>query len=267
MPDRIVRPDKCLACENRLSLSLHCTPHMPKSLGFDSISVVMPAYRLGDQIAENVAAVGAALPGAQIIVVDDGSDDTTFEQAETASAEESRVRVLKHAANRGKGAALQTGTAASTEPVVVFLDADLDLPPAQLPALLKLFFESAADVLVGAKQPGMQGGRYPWKRRALSRLFSFVTRVLFRLPIDETQTGLKIFKRAVLDQVFADLQVFGYAFDLELLVRSHRAGFRIIQAPVDLKVGASSAPLRLSTLWEMGRDTLRIFRWSRARPY
>ena len=66
---------------------------MPKSLGFDSISVVMPAYRLGDQIAENVAAVGAALPGARIIVVDDGSDDTTFEQAETASAEDSRVRV------------------------------------------------------------------------------------------------------------------------------------------------------------------------------
>lgn len=129
--------------------------------------------------------------------------------------------------------------------------------------MLALFTENDADVLVGAKQPGMRGGRYPWKRRALSRLFSFITRVLFRLPIEETQTGLKIFKRPVLDQIFADLQVFGYAFDLEILVRAHRAGFRIIQAPVELKIGASSEPLRVSTLWEMGRDTLRIFWWSR----
>ncbi|MDR9452022.1 MAG: glycosyltransferase family 2 protein, partial [Acidimicrobiia bacterium] len=162
----------------------------------------------------------------------------------------------------GKGAALQTGTGATAGSIVVFLDADLDLPPAQLPDLLNVFSESGADVLVGAKQSEMRSGRYPWKRRALSRLFSLVTRVLFRLPIDETQTGLKIFKRPVLDQVFADLSVYGYAFDLELLVRADRAGFRIIQVPVSLEVGASSAALRWSMLWEMGRDTLRIFLWS-----
>jgi glycosyltransferase involved in cell wall biosynthesis len=236
---------------------------MPKTPTFESISVVLPAYRLGDQIAGNITAVSTALPGAQIIVVDDGSDDNTYERAQATSAKPSRVVVLQHPVNRGKGAALQSGTTAATEPIVVFLDGDLDLPPAQVPELLALFTENDADVLVGAKQPGMRGGRYPWKRRALSRLFSFITRVLFRLPIEETQTGLKIFKRPVLDQIFADLQVFGYAFDLEILVRAHRAGFRIIQAPVELKIGASSEPLRVSTLWEMGRDTLRIFWWSR----
>ena len=108
----------------------------------------------------------------------------------------------------------------------------------------------------------MSDGRYPWKRRVLSRLFSLVTRVFFRLPVDETQTGLKIFDRKVLEQVFADQEVFGYAFDLELLVRANRAGFQIMQAPVELRVGASSAPLQLATLWEMGRDTMRIFLWS-----
>jgi glycosyltransferase involved in cell wall biosynthesis len=238
---------------------------MTTSPAFESVTVVLPAYRLGEQIADNVTAVATALPGAQIIVVDDGSDDSTYEQAERSTRQLPGTRVVRHEFNRGKGAALQTGTTAADGSIVVFLDGDLDLPPAQLPGLLDEFDAIDADVLVGTKRMGMSAGRYPWKRQALSRLFSLVTRILFRLPVDETQTGLKIFRRAVLDEVFADLQVYGYAFDLELLVRAHRAGYRIVQSPVDLRVGASSAALHLSTLWEMGRDTLRIFLWSRRR--
>lgn len=235
---------------------------MTDSIDYTSVSVVLPAYHLPDQIAANTLAVAGAMPGAEIVVVDDGSNDGTFEEAQRAATESSRVRITRHEHNRGKGAALQTGTVLSEGEIVVFLDGDLDLPPEQIPHLLDRMKSSEADVLVGAKQDGMQEGRYPWKRRVLSLLFSFVTRALFRLPIGETQTGLKIFRRPVLDRVFADLRVFGYAFDLELLVRAHRAGFRIIQEPVELKVGASSRPLRWSTLWEMGRDTFRIFLWS-----
>ena len=234
---------------------------------YHAVSVVLPAYRLSDQIGPNMSAVWAALPGAQVVVVDDGSDDGTFEEAQQAASNLPRALVIRHPHNRGKGAALQTGAMQCEGEIVVFLDGDLDLPPAQLPRLLDRMDTRGADILVGAKQGEMQEGRYPRKRRILSVLFSFITRTLFRLPITETQTGLKIFRRASLDAVITDLRVFGYAFDLELLVRSHRAGFRIIQEPVDLEVGASSHPLRLSTLWEMGRDTIRIFLWSlRHRP-
>jgi glycosyltransferase involved in cell wall biosynthesis len=207
-------------------------------------------------------AVAEALPGAQIVVVDDGSDDNTYHEALRSAAALPRTLVVKHERNRGKGAALQTGSARAEGSTVVFLDGDLDLPPAQVPGLLEAFADHRADVLVGTKRRGMSDGRYPWKRRVLSRLFSLVTRVFFRLPVDETQTGLKIFDRRVLEKVFAQQEVFGYAFDLELLVRAHRAGFQIMQTPVELRVGASSAPLQLATLWEMGRDTMRIFWWS-----
>lgn len=242
---------------------LHSTAHMTTSATFGSVSVVLPAYRLGEHIAANMKTVANVLPGAQLVVVDDGSDDSTYEQAKQSATLLPRALVLRHEHNRGKGAALQTGAQAAEGSTVVFLDGDLDLPPAQIPSLLELFAEVDADVLVGAKQTDMGDGRYPWKRRALSRLFATISRILFRLPVDETQTGLKIFKRTVLEQVFAEQRVFGYAFDLELLVRAHRAGFQIAETPVELRIGASSAPLQLATLWEMGRDTLRIFLWSR----
>ena len=235
---------------------------MTTPASFSFASVILPAYRLEETIASNMVAVAEALPGAQLVVVDDGSDDNTHAEALRSASTLPNALVVKHERNRGKGAALQTGAARAEGTTIVFLDGDLDLPAEQVPGLLHLFADRRADVLVGTKQRGMSEGRYPWKRRALSRLFSLVTRVLFRLPVDETQTGLKIFDCTVLEQVFAEQRVFGYAFDLELLVRAHRAGFQIMQTPVELRVGASTAPLQLSTLWEMGRDTTRIFLWS-----
>lgn len=226
------------------------------------VSVVMPAYRLGPVIADNIRRVVEVLPDAEVTVVDDGSDDGTFEAAREAADTLPNVRVLRHEHNQGKGAALRTGALATTRPLVVFLDADLDLPPEQIPDLLSTMDEQHADVLVGAKRWGMRGGHYPFKRRVLSYLFTFVTRVLFRLPIDETQTGLKIMRREVVDDVFENLHVTRYASDLEILLRAHRAGYRLVEVPVALRVGASSQPLRFGTLWEMGRDTFRIFRWS-----
>lgn len=225
----------------------------------------MPAYQLGSSIHDNiltVASVLETLPGSEIIVVDDGSTDETFDEAMKAAGEVAGVRVLRHDTNLGKGGALRTGGLATDRPVVVLLDGDLDLPPEQIPDLVETLSERDLDVLVGTKRYGMSGGRYPWKRRILSGVFRLVTRILFRLQVTETQTGLKLFRRDVLQAVLSDLQVTRYAFDLELLVRADRAGARIGEVPIALRVGASSAPLSLSTLWEMGRDTFKIFWWS-----
>lgn len=230
-----------------------------------SVSIVLPSYNLEGRIAAAIHTVADAVPGAEILVVDDGSSDQTFAEAARAAASMDNVRVLRHETNRGKGAALQTGGKAAGGELVVFLDADLDIPPSQLPGLLDRFVSEECDVLVGTKHHRMSGGRYPWKRRLLSRVYALVARLLFRLPVPETQTGLKIFRAAVLAEVLPHLQVHRYAFDLELLVRAHRAGYQLANAPVDLRVGASSAPLRMATLWEMARDTARILWWSLTR--
>ena len=226
-----------------------------------SVSVVLPAYQLGPVIAANIERVASILVplAAEIIVVDDGSTDQTRSEALRATASISGASVLSHPVNRGKGQALFTGARAATGDLVVFLDADLDLPPEQLPGLLAGMGET--DVLVGAKRDSMAAGRYPLIRRFLSRLFSLATVGLFRLTVTETQTGLKIFRKNVLELVIPQMRIDGYAYDLEMLVRAQRAGFKLTQTPVELGPGASTASLRGSMLWQMARDAARLQWW------
>jgi len=209
---------------------------------------------------ERVVAALAPLGVVEIVVVDDGSSDYTLREAQRAAASHDNVRVLRHEANRGKGEALFTGARATLAELVVFLDADLDLPPEQLIGLVDLMTE--VDMLVGAKRFAMGGGRYPFVRRVLSRAFALSTVGLFRLPVRETQTGLKIVRRSVIDKVLPQMRIHGYAYDLEMLLRAHRGGFRIKEVPVELGPSASGAPVRMAMMWQLGRDTVRLLWWS-----
>lgn len=228
-------------------------------------SVIMPAYMLEREIAasiERVVEAIAELGSFEVVVSDDGSTDATYERASDAAARHDEVIVLRAEVNQGKGAALQRGFASSMGEIIVFLDADLDLPPEQVPGLVERLRAGEADVLVGEKLRSIGRGRYPLLRRLLSYVFAFVARVLFRLPVRETQTGLKVFRRRCLENTLPHLEIRRYAFDLELLVRIDRAGCRIQPVPVELAPTASSGRPQLRMLWEMGRDTIRIWWWS-----
>ncbi len=225
----------------------------------------MPAYNLAGSIAANierVVAATASVAAVEIVVADDGSTDETGDEARAAASRFENVTIVSLSPNQGKGAALQAAFAASTRETIVFLDADLDLPPEQVPAFVNRLGTESLDALVGTKQEAMEPGRYPILRRLLSRIFSGVIRLLFNLPVGETQTGLKAFRRAPLEEVLPSLRIKRYTYDLELLVALHRRGYAIGEAPVELAKGASGAGASVRTLWEMGRDTLRI--WLRA---
>lgn len=222
----------------------------------------MPCYQLAGPIAANIDRVVAATSaeaGVEVIVADDGSSDGTRDAAERAAARHQNVRVVANPQNAGKGRVLQRAFAASSGEVVVFLDGDLDLPPEQVPAMIEELRRGGWDALLGAKRAALVAGGYPWTRRVLSRAFSAVTRLAFRLPVAETQTGLKAFRREPLESAMPALQIGRYSFDLELVSLLHRAGCRIGEYPVRLEVQASPSRVNAGTLWEMARDSARLW--------
>lgn len=200
------------------------------------LTVLMPAHNEGAGIYDNLKETLKILQGNsrdyEIIVVDDGSSDNTHEEAARFAAENPRVKLLRNETNLGKGGALREGFAESTGDRVVFLDADLDLHPSQLQVFFDCMRDTDAGVVIGSKRHPRSKLHYPLHRKIVSAVYFFLIKLLFRLPIHDTQTGMKLFEREVLDKVFPLMLVKRFAYDLELLVLAHRCGYKIAEAPV-----------------------------------
>ncbi|MDP8259594.1 MAG: glycosyl transferase, partial [Candidatus Gygaella obscura] len=128
---------------------------------------------------------------------------------------------------------------------------------------IKTFFDimelDNADVVIGSKRHPNSVLNYPWHRRLVSSIYFFLVKILFGLPIRDTQTGLKLFKYEVLAKAFPRVLVKKFAFDLELLVNIHHLGYTIAEAPVRVdskrKFGRIGVNSIMHTFW----DTLAIW--------
>ncbi len=231
-----------------------------------TISVILPAYNEGASIGNSIRELARALADSsyEIIVVDDGSKDDTFAQAQRAAANDRCIQVIHYQPNQGKGHALKKGFAHASGELVAFLDADYDLPPRQVLALWQAMDDQHADVVIGSKLHPESKLNYPPLRRMVSLGYFALVRFLFGLPIHDTQTGIKLFRRQVLEQVFPHLQIEGFAFDLELLVGAHLFGYSIVEAPVVVDFQTNdSRPLNVVRVsLNMALDTLRVFYWA-----
>ena len=228
------------------------------------LSVLMPAYNEATSIAENVCETVEAMHDLgidfEIVVVDDGSLDGTDAAASVAlRAWPDHVRVVRCRRNEGKGNALICGASYSRGEYVAFLDADMDLHPEQLVDFFAIMEERDADAVIGSKFHPKSKVDYPIVRRLYSFLYYMLVRSLFGLPVRDTQTGIKLFKRAVLDRVLPRVLVKRFAFDLELLANVHHFGYRIVEAPVTLNFQRVCSRLRLAAVWNVFLDTLAIF--------
>jgi len=207
------------------------------------LSVVVPAYREGPRIYENLRRLLCELDQLEtdyeVVVVSDGNTDATAAEAERVGSD--RIKVLQYPVNRGKGFALRLGVDQSTGRLVTFIDADMELNPAEIKNFIELLREQNADIVIGSKRHRLSRVHYPMFRRLQSVGYQLLIRLLFDVGVRDTQTGLKLFRREVLADVLPLLAVKQFAFDLELLVVARHLGYtRVVEAPIELSYQFSS---------------------------
>ena len=236
------------------------------AIGGDRLSVVMPLYRLAAETEANLKSVARLFEHhrveAELVPVDDGSGDGTAEILDGFRLENYRYVTLKPVVcrrNGGKGSALRAGFSASTGRYVMLLDGDLDINPGQTPQFFEEMVTKGADVVIGSKRHPRSVVQYPWHRRLVSACYFAFVRLFVGLPITDTQTGMKLFKREVLGDALDRMLVKTYAFDLELLAIAAGRGARIVEAPVVIRFGSKFGALRPSTVSRMAIDTLAVF--------
>ncbi len=237
-----------------------------ETVGNGRISVIMPIYNLASSVVSNVRKTAElfAVNGvnAEILPVDDGSSDgTAAALSEMAEMKFSGVEVkpVLCPVNGGKGAALRAGFEASTGGFVMLLDGDLDILPEQTPLFFEAMASKNADVVVGSKRHKDSRVQYPWHRRIVSWVYFTLVRIFIGLPITDTQTGMKLFKREILGEALSRMLVKTYAFDLELLSIAFQRGAKITEAPVVIRFGNKFGALSANTVKVMALDSLAVF--------
>ncbi|HEV3144669.1 MAG TPA: glycosyltransferase family 2 protein [Gemmataceae bacterium] len=205
-----------------------------------TLSVVIPVYNEREWIGELLRRVQAVPISKEIIVVDDGSSDGTaivLERWETtgphASLRACGVKVIRHATNQGKGAALRTGFEHATGDVVLVQDADLEYDPAEYPRLLQPILENRADVVFGSRFIG-EGHRvlYFWHSVA-NKILTTLSNMFTNLNLTDMETCYKVFRREVLTDMRLKSDRFGFEPEFTAKVAKHQQpAWRVYEVPI-----------------------------------
>jgi dolichol-phosphate mannosyltransferase len=198
--------------------------------------VITPTYAEVDNIAEFLQRTRAALPDADILVVDDNSPDGTSDVAEKAAAALGNIDVLRRPAKKGLGSAYRAGFAIGLDKgyeTLVQIDADLSHDPSVLPTLLREL-EAGADLAIGSRYvPGGAIPHWPWFRRALSRYGNLYASVALATGTKDATSGYRAYRADTLKAVdYSTTRAMGYGFQIETAYRVHRWGGRISEVPI-----------------------------------
>jgi glycosyltransferase involved in cell wall biosynthesis len=173
----------------------------------------------------------------EIVVVDDGSIDNTFELAGTFESE--CVRVVRHSVNRGYGAAIKTGVRHALHDWIVITDADGTYPGERIAELLELRRES--DMIVGARVS--PGARIPLLRRPPKWVLRQLAQLLTRSEIPDLNSGFRVIRRIAIER-FAGILPDGFSFTTTITIAMLSSGFRVTYLPIDYRYRVGSSKIR-----------------------
>jgi len=229
-------------------------------------SLIIPVYKQEKTIKRDIEAIIEALETLsspfEIISVIDGEFDRSRFEAE--KVKDNRVNVVGYKTNHGKGYAVRYGFAHATGDVIGFMDAGGDLKASALPLMINQFLYKQADVIMGSKRHPDSKVVYPWIRKIYSWGYQKIVKLLFGLDVTDTQVGMKIYRRKLLEDVLPRLLVKQFAFDIEMLAVAYRLGYRkIFESPVEISLNMNSSsiiPMKmLPVIYNVLNDTLAVF--------
>ncbi len=240
------------------------------------VSIIVPAYKQEKTIKKDILNIHKVMSSTryefEILVVVDGFLDDTFKRAK--SLELDNIKVLGYEKNRGKGFAVRYGMTRARGGLIAFIDSGMEIDANGISMVLEHMQWYSADIIVGSKRHPASRVHYPFIRRVYSIGYQLLVLMLFWLRIRDTQTGLKVFRREVLEDTLPRLTIKQYAFDIELLAVANYLGYkRIYEAPVqvsfDFSSGSRFAGFMLfdPLIRSMLIDTLAVFYRMRIKNY
>jgi dolichyl-phosphate beta-glucosyltransferase len=249
-------------------------PQLQKGLpelvsGYPASTIVIPAYnesaRIEATLREVVSCIRSAGWKAEVIVVNDGSTDSTARQVLDFSVTAPEVRLLENPGNRGKGYSVRHGLLQARGDIVMFTDADLSAPIREAERLFDAI-GSGADIAIGSRwlDSSRQTHRQPLYRQFFGRCFNLITRMVMGLRFQDTQCGFKAFTRNAAQTVFQLQTIEGWGFDPEILFIATKRGLRIDEVSVSWHHDARSRISYLRDGFHMLRE-MAMIRWNALR--
>lgn len=196
------------------------------------LSLVVPMYneeRFLDDVIQRLVALDF---DTEILLIDDGSTDSTAQIAAGWADRNANITLIKRAANGGKGAAVRDGFAASTGEVVVIQDSDLEYDPVNIPELVEPIINGFADVVYGSRLKGGQAQRaYMFWHLLGNKFLSFVTGALFNTTLSDMETGYKAFRGELIRSI--ELREKDFRIEPEMTAKlCKQPGIRIYEVPI-----------------------------------
>lgn len=224
-----------------------------------TLTVVIPAYNEGSTISRLLDAVAAAPYDKQIVVVDDGSSDETANAlVDWGLRAGQAIEVVRHTANRGKGAAIRTGLSLARGAVTIIQDADLEYDPAEYTRLVEPILSGWASAVYGSRY--LRPARpLPWNpNRVCVILLNLMVRALYRQQLTDEATCYKAFRTDLLRRL--DLRCKRFEFCPEVTAKLCRMGVRIREVPITYAPRTRGEGKKIR--WQDGAEAIvTLFRW------
>ncbi|MBA3052345.1 MAG: glycosyltransferase [Candidatus Omnitrophota bacterium] len=231
------------------------------------ISIVIPAFneerRLPLFLDRLISYCNSRKETYEIIVINDGSTDKTFEVAMSYKKRYPALSVVKIRRNRGKGYTVKRGFLQSNGNICVFLDADGSVYPEEIERNIKYILDKGYDIFVGSRVLKSEGQvlKVKWYRKLVGSIFNFCIRTILFKDIKDTQCGFKMFRKEIIRPLFSRSHITGFGFDMEILYLANKMGYRIKEGPVSWHHVRGSKINLFSDSLKMFFNILQIRNW------